>query len=100
MGTQKNHLNETFDHPKYMLKLMGKKIFIVLLSKNLNLWFMSIYFGFTNEAVHEMFVLIAFFSKEGSEEPAPIHRLATAFAAHIDRLFAKVSVYRIKKDFF
>ena len=29
VGTQKNHLNEmvllTFEHPKYMFKLMGKK---------------------------------------------------------------------------
>ena len=30
MGTQKNHLNE---HPKHMLKLMGKKIFTFLCSK-------------------------------------------------------------------
>ena len=35
MGTQKNCLNETvfFEHPKHMLKLMGKKIFTILRSK-------------------------------------------------------------------
>ena len=34
VGTQKNHLNETvlFEHPKHMLKLMGKKIFTILRS--------------------------------------------------------------------
>ena len=34
MGTQKNRLNETFfEHPKPMLKLMGKKIITILRSK-------------------------------------------------------------------
>ena len=33
VGTQKNRLNETFffEHPKQMLKIMGKKIFTILL---------------------------------------------------------------------
>ena len=32
VGTQKNHLNETgsFEHPKHMLKLKGKKKFTIL----------------------------------------------------------------------
>ena len=31
VGTQKNRLNESsFEHPKHMLKLMGKKIFTLL----------------------------------------------------------------------
>ena len=47
LGTQKNRLNETvhgsFDHPKHMLTLMGKKIFTIFkfTLKNfvyLNLW--------------------------------------------------------------
>ena len=35
MGTQKSHLNEMdlFEHPKHMLKLMGKKILTILCSK-------------------------------------------------------------------
>ena len=36
MGTQKNRLNETgfFEHPKLMLKLMGKIIFTILRSNS------------------------------------------------------------------
>ena len=35
VGTQKNRLNWTvlIEHPKHMLKLMGKKIFTILRSK-------------------------------------------------------------------
>ena len=29
-GTQKNHLNGSFERPKHMLKLMGRKIFTIL----------------------------------------------------------------------
>ena len=41
-GTQKNHLNKTgfFEHPKHMLKLIGKKIFTILRSKTL---FLNLY---------------------------------------------------------
>ena len=85
-----------FEHPKYMLNMMGKNIFTIVRWKtvfNLNLCLTIQHLSMpplkgweTYDLAHEILVTLS--NNEGSDEPAQILRLAKAFAACI-HIFAK-----------